>query len=214
MKPMSKKLRCLLVSVAIGLISVSIIFLVSCGSKKNETILEKIDTNTLNQIDVDNILSLCINQGITDEILTDKGYIISDEQTFGEMVNAIWYDCTNMPSDTPLPIKDFSIQLSKNNNELVGYNFYYKPIDIKDENLAKIISVYTSLAGTDKFTARSGEKFTYEEIRAFSESDFEQYGSKFEIINVSAKESVSLFLDIDDNGKVFFYGAVHAQNQG
>lgn len=214
MNPMSKKLRFILVRVAIGLISVSIIFLVSCGSKKNETILEKIDTDTLNQIDVDNILSLCINQDITDEILTEKGYIISDEQTFSEMDNAIWYDCANMPSDTPLPIKDFSIQLSKNNNELVGFNFYYEPIDIKDENLAKIISEYTSLAGTDKFTARSGEKFTYEEIRAFSESDFEQYGSKFEIINVSAKESVSLFLDIDDNGKVFFDGAVHAQNQG
>lgn len=214
MKPMSKKLRCILVSVAIGLISVSIIFLVSCGSKKNETILEKIDTDTLNQIDVDNILSLCINQGVTDEILTDKGYIISDKQTFSEMDNAIWYDCTQIPTGTSLPIKDFSIQLSKNNNELVGYNFYYNPIDIEDVNLEKIISVYTSLAGTNKFTARSGEKFTYEEIRAFSESHFEQYGSKFEIINASAKESVSLFLDIDDNGKVFFYGAVHAQNQG
>lgn len=89
MNPMSKKLRFILVRVAIGLISVSIIFLVSCGSKKNETILEKIDTDTLNQIDVDNILSLCINQDITDEILTEKGYIISDEQTFSEMDNAI-----------------------------------------------------------------------------------------------------------------------------
>lgn len=168
----------------------------------------------VNQIDVDNILSLCINQGVTDEILTDKGYIISDKQTFSEMDNAIWYDCTQIPTGTSLPIKDFSIQLSKKNNELVGYNFYYNPIDIEDVNLEKIISVYTSLAGTDKFTARSGEKFAYEEIRAFSESDFEQYGSKFEIINASAKESVSLFLDIDDNGKVFFYGAVHAQNQG
>lgn len=157
MNPMSKKLRCILVSVAIGLISVSIIFLISCGSKKNETILEKIDTDTLNQIDVDNILSLCINQGVTDEILTDKGYIISDEQTFSEMDNAIWYDCTQIPTGTSLPIKDFSIQLSKNNNELVGYNFYYNPIDIEDVNLEKIISVYTSLAGTDKFTARSGE---------------------------------------------------------
>lgn len=192
--------------------SIFIIFLISFSSKKSKTIFDRIDTHTLSQIDVDNILSVSIDRGITDEILTEKGYIVSDKQTFSEMDHAKWYDCMKISGDSPLPIKDFSIQLSEKNNELVGFNFCYEPIDIKDENLAKIISVYIDLAGIDKFTARSGEQFTYGEISTFTNSDFEHCGSKFEIINATAKESVALFLEIDDSEKASFYGAVF--NQG
>lgn len=213
MNQLSKKHRYILFGVIIVIFIISISLLISLSLNKSQSIFYKIDSNTLSQIDIDNILSMSINYDITDEVLTDKGYIISDEQTFSEMDNAIWYDCANMPSDTPLPIKDFSIQLSKNNNELVGYNFYYKPIDIEDVNLEKIISIYTDFAKTDKFTARSGDKFTYREISAFSDSDFEQYGSKFEIINTSSKESIALFLEIDDGGKALFYGSVSQKSK-
>lgn len=213
MNHMSKKNRYILFSMTIVMIFIAIILIISFSLKKNESIFNKIDTNTLRQIDVDNILLEGINSNITNELLSEKGYVVSDKQTFSEMDNAIWYDCTQLSSNSPLSIKDFSIQLSKSNNELVGFNFYYAPIDIKDKNLENTISIYADLAGTNKFTARSGEQFTYREISAFSDSDFEHYGSKFQIINTSSKKSVALFLEIEDSGTASLYGAISNQSK-
>lgn len=211
MNHMSKKHRYILFSMTTVMIFIAIIFIFSFGLKKNESIFDKIDTNMLRQIDVDNVLSESINRDITNELLSEKGYVVSDKQIFSEMDNAIWYDSTQLSSGSPLSIKDFSIQISKSNHELIGVNFYYAPIDIRDQNLENIISIYGALAETDKFTARSGEQFTYKEISTFSDSDFEHYGSKFQIINTSYKKSVALFLEIEDSKTAYFYGVVSKQ---
>lgn len=209
MNHMHKKYRYILFSIMIITVFISIIF-TSISFSMNQTGLidDKIDNNALKQIDVDNILLAGLNGCITNELLSEKGYSISEQQIFSEIDNAIWYDCTKIPIDSPLPVKAFSIQLSKNKNELVGYNFHYAPIDIEDENLAKIISIYANIAGTDAFTARSGDKFTYSEISTFSPSDFKQYGSRFEILNTSSKKSIALYLEIDNSGEASFYGVV------
>ncbi|MGN0554582.1 MAG: hypothetical protein ACI4LI_01645 [Candidatus Fimenecus sp.] len=164
----------------------------------------------LAKIDVDGILSDGVNQRITSTLLTEKGYVISDDQTLSEENQSVWYDCTDLPDDAPLPLQHFSVSVSADEKmKLLGCNFSYAPANMQSEALKTAVSVYTSVAGTDKFSARNGEQFTFLEMQNFTAEDFEKYGSAFQIVN----QSMALFLDFNATDSVHFYGycPIHAE---
>lgn len=181
------------------------IYYVASATHNTNYLYGKITYDELTKIDNDNIIQCGLTNCITHQTLIEKGYILSSEQTLSEANNSVWYDCKKMNGQMFLAFQNFSIELS-NNNDLLGYNFYYKPTSIENEDLETVVSIYCGIANTDRFVAVSGESFSYDEIKKISLSKFNENGSVFKIVKTSLNQSISLFLEINNVGEVFFYG--------